>query len=229
MIEIHESERPELTLKTATPAGLHGFVAASVLQRYAHAGVRALDLGSGPGAIATRLQSMGCSVLAVDLSREGYEASAPLVSLDLNLEDFASSLGLGLFDLITAIEVIEHVESPIGFLRNIGKLIAPSGVAVITTPNVDSVLARFKFFATGRIRTMDEGSDPTHISPIYLNLLERQFLPRAGLRLREYLSFPPDGFQLSRWPVRTAMRAVAAFASGKAKLGDHHVLVLDKA
>jgi 2-polyprenyl-3-methyl-5-hydroxy-6-metoxy-1,4-benzoquinol methylase len=80
---------------------------------------------------------------------EGFEAALPHVELDFNRNDFASELGLASFDLVTAVEVVEHVESPIGFLRNISRLLTPRGVAVITTPNVDSLPARVKFLLTG--------------------------------------------------------------------------------
>ena len=111
---------------------------------------------------------------------EGFEANLPHVSLDFDHSNFAADLGPGLFHIVTAIEVIEHVESPIGFLRNVRMLLAPGGVGVVTTPNVDSLPARIKFFLVGKIRTMDERGEPTHISPVFFDLLCRQFLPRTG-------------------------------------------------
>jgi 2-polyprenyl-3-methyl-5-hydroxy-6-metoxy-1,4-benzoquinol methylase len=214
-------------IHTTTNKGLHEFVAERVLARYAHPGIRAADLGSGPGAMAARVASFGCDVLAVDRSAEGFEAGLPHFALDFDQNDFASQLGPASFDLITAIEVIEHVESPIGFLRNIRRLLSPGGVALITTPNVDSLPARAKFLLTGKIRTMDEFSEPTHISPIFWDLLNRQFLTRAGLRVREHFLFPPKGYQLSRKPIAWMFRIAAAAFSGDSILGDNHILVLE--
>jgi 2-polyprenyl-3-methyl-5-hydroxy-6-metoxy-1,4-benzoquinol methylase len=214
-------------MHTTTNSGLHDFVAERVLPRYVRPGIRAADLGSGPGAMASRLHGFGCNVLAVDRTAEDFEAELPHAELDFDHNDFASGLGPASFDLVTAIEVIEHVESPIGFLRNVGRLLAPGGVAVITTPNVDSLPARAKFMLTGKIRTMDEFSEPTHISPIFWDLLHRQFLSRAGVRLREHLLFPPNGYQLSRKPIAWTFRIIAAAFSGDSILGDNHVLVLE--
>jgi len=216
-------------MHTATNKGLHDFVAERVLARYAGPGIRAADLGSGPGAMAARLHTFGCDVLAVDRTAEGFEAGLPHAELDFDQNDFASGLGPASFDLVTAIEVIEHVESPIGFLRNVGRLLTPRGVAVITTPNVDSLPARAKFMLTGKIRTMDEFSEPTHISPIFWDLFHRQFLSRAAVRLREHFVFPPNGYQLSRKPIAWTFRIVAAAFSGESILGDNHVLVLETA
>jgi hypothetical protein len=41
-------------LHTTTNSGLHEFVGERVLARYARSGVRAVDLGAGPGAVVTR-------------------------------------------------------------------------------------------------------------------------------------------------------------------------------
>jgi 2-polyprenyl-3-methyl-5-hydroxy-6-metoxy-1,4-benzoquinol methylase len=216
-------------IHTTTNTGLHGFVQQHVLTKYAHEGVRAVDLGAGPGAMAARLSALGCNVLAVDRDASGFEAKLPHVAVDFDQPDFASRLGPNSFGLVTAIEVIEHVESPIGFLRNICRLLAPGGVAVLTTPNVDSLPARAKFLVMGKIRTMDEHSEPTHISPVFLDLLQRQFLPRAGLRVREHLLFPKGGFQLTRKPLAWLFRLAALPFSGHAILGDNHILVLEVA
>ena len=214
-------------IHTTTNRGLHDFVQERVLTRYARPMIRTVDLGTGPGGMAARLSAMGCDVLAVDRDAQGYEASVSHACVNFDQPDFASQLGEASFGIVTAIEVIEHVESPIGFLRNVRCLLAPGGVAVLTTPNVDSLPARSKFLLKGKIRTMDEQSEPTHISPIFFDLLIRQFLPRVGLRLREHLVFPPNGYQLTRKPIALGFRLVSLVFSGDALLGDNHVLVLD--
>ena len=216
-------------IHTTTNAGLHDFVGQRVLSRYVRPGMRAADLGAGPGAMAARLRSLGCEVLAVDRSAEGFQANTPHMSLDFDHPNFAAELGAGSFDVVTAIEVIEHVESPIGFLRNVGRLLAPNGLGVVTTPNVDSLPARIKFFIAGKIRTMDDQGEPTHISPVFFDLLCRQFLPRTGVKLREHLLFPPDGYQLTRKPLADFLRVAATFFSGAAILGDNHVFVIEAA
>ncbi len=218
-----------MSLHTTTNAGLHQFVMDRVLARYARPGIRAADLGTGPGAIAQKLKDSGCDTIAVDRTRNGFEPAVPHVELEFDQPDFAAKLGPESFGLVTAIEVIEHVESPIGFLRNIRRLLAPGGVGVITTPNVDCLPGRFKFLLTGTLRTMDEFSEPTHVSPIFWDLFRRQFLSRAGLQLREHLVFPPRGFQLSRKPVAWLFRIALAPFPGPVLSGDNHVFVLEAA
>ena len=176
--------------------------------------------------MAERLRLLGCDVIGADQSAEGFQAKVPHLILDLNLPDFASAPGQGSYDLVTSIEVIEHVENPIGFLRNVHNLLSAQGVAVISTPNVDSLPARIKHLMTGKIRMMDDFGDPTHITPIFIGLLKQRFLPAAGLRLTNHLFFPSGGFQQTRKVLSWPLRFAAAALPGASLLGDHHIFVL---
>ena len=213
---------------TATPSGLHDFVHAVVADSAPVRG-RALDLGAGPGAMGERLHALGFDVLSVDRDSAAYRGQQAFLTQDLNDPHFSDAIGPNSFDLIVAVEVIEHVESPINFLRNVAQLLAPAGCAVITTPNVDSLPARLRFLFGGKIRMMDEFSDPTHISPIFSDLLRRQFLPQAGLRLAEHKVFPPKGYQLTRKPFALPLAMLASAFPGDSVLGDNHIFVLEAA
>lgn len=213
-------------LGTATPPGLHEFVLQRVLPRYFRRGESAVDLGAGSGAMALQLQEAGWKALAADINGAGYRAGVPFVQIDLNERDFASELGPRSFSLVTAVEVVEHVENPIGFLRNIKRLLSPGGVAVLTTPNVDSTPARIKFLLRGTIRMMDLHSEKEHITPIFWDLFTRQYLPRAELRVVEHQVYPERGYQLTRPVLAGSMRLFSVFLRGECLYGDNHVIVL---
>jgi len=218
-----------MTLEERTIGGLHNFLMATVVLRHVARGGRAVDLGAGSGVFALRLRDeWGMNVLAADQCVPNGGPPVEFRTVDLNSAHFSETIGPGLFDLVTAIEVIEHIESPIGFLRGIGKLLKPSGLSIVTTPNVDNLPARLKFLLKGRLRMLDVLSDPTHITPIFLDLFQRQYLRAAGLQLVERRVFPPDGFKVTRQPMATVLRLTAKLLPGEGLLGDNHVFVMQR-
>jgi 2-polyprenyl-3-methyl-5-hydroxy-6-metoxy-1,4-benzoquinol methylase len=207
-------------------AGLHDFVVEHVLACFVNPGERAIDLGAGSGLLATRMRLLGWDVTGADRNAAEFKAEIPFQQVDLNNPEFSKQLGEGCFGMVTAVEVIEHVEAPINLLRNARRLLKPGGRVVITTPNVDCVPARVKFLLTEKIRMMDDVSEPTHISPIFWDLFQRQFLPAAGLQILEHHLYPSNGFIGTRRRYSWAMRGLATFLVGQCKFGDNHVIVL---
>ena len=215
-------------LPEKTVGGLHEFLIERVFPRYVTPGKRAVDLGAGSGALGMRLRALGLEVVCVNIDEQNFLAPLPFICLDLNDPYFADRIGVEQFDLVTAVEVIEHLENPIGFLRNIQALLKPMGVAIVTTPNVDNLPARVKFLLTGKVRMLDERGDPTHISPIFFELFVRQFLPRAGLRLKEHLHYPPDGYKVTRPKYAFWFVWIARLLGNPCLLGDSHIFILGK-
>ena len=97
---------------------------------------------------------------------------------------------------------------------------------MITTPNVENLPARVKFLLTARLRMMDGAGDPTHISPIFVDLLVRQYVPRAGLRLARHILYPVHGYKVTRARYAWLFRVASALLRGEAMEGDNHVFVL---
>ena len=213
-------------LREHTVRGLHDFLLAAVLTSGSPRGRRAVDLGAGSGALALRLRELSYEVLAVDMDRERFRPDIPFLTMSLEEPDLAARLGEGTFDLVTAIEVIEHLENPIGFLRSIRRLLRPDGVAVVTTPNMDNAPNRVKFLLTGRLHLADERV-PHHISPIFHDLFVRAYLPRAALVLRGYHPFPPGGYRHVRHA--RALSLLGRLLPGAAVCGDVHVFVVGPA
>ncbi|HVY70240.1 MAG TPA: class I SAM-dependent methyltransferase, partial [Verrucomicrobiae bacterium] len=140
----------------------------------------------GTGAWSDRLIRHGFrDVTGIDLNQGQFQGGARFVEGDLN-SDFSQLVGGAKFELITAIEVIEHLENSSHFLRECAALLAPGGALVITTPNVESMPARIKHFASGRIRHFDANGDKTHIAPID-SFLFRRLAARAGLTVCDHV------------------------------------------
>jgi len=159
-------------LRERAIAGVHNAVLETISTLNFPLSSRILDCGPGTGAWVARLHSLGYRDLtAMGIDGRDYQGPAPFVSGNLN-EPFASSLS-GRYDLITAMEVIEHLESPALFLRQCRELLNPGGRLVLSTPNIECAPGRLKFLRSGQFRWFDAHGDPTHITPMSRPILER--------------------------------------------------------
>jgi 2-polyprenyl-6-hydroxyphenyl methylase/3-demethylubiquinone-9 3-methyltransferase len=101
-------------------------------------GKSALDVGCGAGLLAEPLARLGARVTAVDAAPELIEAArahAAGQGLEIDYRAAAVEQIEGQFDLITAMEVIEHVADPASFLAAIAARLAPGGLLILSTPN----------------------------------------------------------------------------------------------
>jgi SAM-dependent methyltransferase len=76
----------------------------------------------------------------------------------------------GHFDVIVSTEVIEHVENPWHFMREVKRLMKDDGIALITTPNNESERARRAFTRHGEFpwfRYEHLYSPLRHITPVF--------------------------------------------------------------
>jgi 2-polyprenyl-6-hydroxyphenyl methylase/3-demethylubiquinone-9 3-methyltransferase len=101
-------------------------------------GKSALDVGCGAGLLAEPLARLGARVTAVDAA-PGLIAAAELHARGQGLEiDYRvapiEELG-GEFDLVTSMEVIEHVADHESFLAALAARVAPGGLLILSTPN----------------------------------------------------------------------------------------------
>jgi 2-polyprenyl-6-hydroxyphenyl methylase/3-demethylubiquinone-9 3-methyltransferase len=103
------------------------------------AGKGALDIGCGAGLVCEPLARLGAGVTGVDAAAENVAAaSAHAEAMGLDIRYMAgevAGLDIGTFDLVTCVEVIEHVADKPAFLRDVAARLSPDGLLVMSTPN----------------------------------------------------------------------------------------------
>lgn len=101
-------------------------------------GKTALDVGCGAGLLAEPLARLGAKVTAVDAAPELIEVAkghAEGQGLDIDYRAVGVEQVDARFDLVTAMEVIEHVADPETFVEDLAKRLAPDGLLILSTPN----------------------------------------------------------------------------------------------
>ncbi|MES2710852.1 MAG: bifunctional 2-polyprenyl-6-hydroxyphenol methylase/3-demethylubiquinol 3-O-methyltransferase UbiG [Pseudomonadota bacterium] len=104
------------------------------------AGKRVLDVGCGAGLASEAFARMGAEVVGMDAAPEALAAARPHaeaggLTIDYREggpEDLADG---DRFDVVVALEVIEHVEARAAFIAALARAVAPGGVLVMSTLN----------------------------------------------------------------------------------------------
>ncbi len=105
-------------------------------------GKRILDVGCGGGILCESLALEGAEVVGIDLAEAGLEvAKLHLLEsgLDVNYqkitaEEFAES-NAETFDIVTCMEMLEHVPEPSSIIKSCSKLVKPQGRVFFSTIN----------------------------------------------------------------------------------------------
>jgi 2-polyprenyl-6-hydroxyphenyl methylase/3-demethylubiquinone-9 3-methyltransferase len=101
-------------------------------------GKSALDVGCGAGLLAEPLARLGAQVTAVDAAPELIDVAkdhAAGQGLPIDYRAVGVESVEGKFDLVTAMEVIEHVAEPQEFIDDLAARLAPGGLMILSTPN----------------------------------------------------------------------------------------------
>ncbi|MCH7629654.1 bifunctional 2-polyprenyl-6-hydroxyphenol methylase/3-demethylubiquinol 3-O-methyltransferase UbiG [Novosphingobium percolationis] len=148
-------------------------------------GRRALDVGCGAGLLAEPLARMGAEVTAVDAAAENIAVARDHairggLSIDYRHGE-VGALGLAGYDLVTSMEVIEHVADKQAFLSALAGALAHEGLMVLSTPNRTTASRLLLVEGAERLGMVPRGTHhwEDFVTPIELHDL----LAAAGLRM----------------------------------------------
>lgn len=163
-----------------------------------------LILGAGGGAFDQRLIDNGYyNITATDINTQVYQSDGKIVEFDLN-KDFST---LGEYDIVIAMEIIEHVENAFEFLRRIRKILSKEGIFLLSTPNPKSVASRLNFLIKGEMLYFENRdiSGVGHINPIFDHIL-KYYLNCIDLHIDKKRSL--NEFSILRYKKRKILRTI---------------------
>jgi 2-polyprenyl-6-hydroxyphenyl methylase/3-demethylubiquinone-9 3-methyltransferase len=115
------------------------------------AGRRAADVGCGAGLLAEPLSRLGAEVVAVDAAPETIAAArlhAGQQGLAIDYRVGSVEALDGGFDLVTSLEVVEHVADVRAFIHGLAGALGDDGLLILSTPNRTS-LSRLALITIG--------------------------------------------------------------------------------
>ena len=144
-----------------------------------------LDVATGEGALAKQLLDIGFQVSCTSWN-EKSRIDVPTYGLNLDHSFSVHDVGGHLYSLVCCIEAIEHVENPSGLLRSLRSIMAPDGRILLSTPNIESAMARLQWLVHGcpSIFQTEEVCKNRHISMQWRQGLEF-LIQQSGLIILE--------------------------------------------
>jgi SAM-dependent methyltransferase len=101
---------------------------------------RALDVGCGVGQVVDRLTQAGCEAHGVDVSEPNIARARKFSKRCIFYDGKCLPYPDQNFASVGALNVLEHVEEPENFLRELVRVVEPGGKVVVSSPNFLRVL-----------------------------------------------------------------------------------------
>lgn len=171
-------------------------------------GRRVLDVGCGTGSMLIELARYG--------SAEGVDAAEEAVALcrQRGLDNVKRADGpplpfeSGSFDLVTALDVLEHVEDDAAMVRELQRLLKPGGTLLVSVPAYrflwgaqDEIAHHRRRYVEGELRALLDSAGLDVVRLSYFNTL--LFAPIAAIRISRHArrgSLEPNSdFRLTKW------------------------------
>ena len=164
------------------------------IDRYAQiAGKNVLDIGCGGGILAESMAARGACVTGIDLSEEALtvarlhllETGREVSYQQISAEEHAAAHPAG-YDVVTCMEMLEHVPDPASIVRSAATLVKPGGQVFFSTLNRNRKAWLFAIVGAERIlKLLPRG---THEYSRFLKPSDlARFCRDAGLQVEEII------------------------------------------
>ena len=184
---------PTPTTKTPRPwrhEKIFQYIAAHV-SRDAHI----VELGPGKGILLKKLRDAGFRHLAaadiIDYIKFP-EIRALGILKHTNLNNEKAPFPDMVYDLVIALQVMEHLENPTHFQRECRRLLKPGGLLIMSVPHGHNLPSKIRFFLAGNIMRFERANE--HITFLTKNIFKKIFL--QGFTLGNIDYSPPNLHQL---------------------------------
>lgn len=175
-------------------------------------GPSVLDVGCGSGMTASALAKEGASVVGVDLEIHGGDDAPTNVEL-IEGDYLTLSESLGAFDVVLALDSIEHFEKEAEVVASLVRNLSPGGYLIATVPayqalwsSHDETNMHYRRYTVNRLEAALSrgGLDVERIGYLFMMLTVPKWLLSVWERTRGKSA--PTGTDVSSWPNRIAAK-----------------------
>jgi 2-polyprenyl-3-methyl-5-hydroxy-6-metoxy-1,4-benzoquinol methylase len=156
---------------------IHALVASLLAAR--NAGGTLADVGCGTGDLWRATRDRFARGIGVDAVRYP-ELPQDIAFEQADLDRDRLPLGDAAADVTAAVEVIEHLENPRAFVRELARITKPGGWVVVTTPNQLSLLSLLTLATKGQFSAFQQSDYPAHRTAL-LEIDLRRIAEESGL------------------------------------------------
>jgi 2-polyprenyl-3-methyl-5-hydroxy-6-metoxy-1,4-benzoquinol methylase len=153
---------------------------------------RLLDVGCSIGQFVAHAQKSGFAASGLEMNQTSVEFARAHYGAEVTcgtIHDAPQSAGS--IDVLTMFDVIEHVADPLGDLRKAYELVAPGGLAVLSTPNIDGLFPRISMKFAKRLDYWPHPEPPYHLFQFSVQTLAAM-VRKAGFDIVETRHYAID-------------------------------------
>jgi 2-polyprenyl-3-methyl-5-hydroxy-6-metoxy-1,4-benzoquinol methylase len=211
----------------------------AVLTRHRAPGGRLLDIGCSSGLFLDLARKVGWQVRGLEYSPDSAQMARDQFKLDVVTGELRpDTFAPGSFDVVTLWDVIEHVPDPKSVLQRVKPLLAPGGLLVLKTPNVDGLYPQLSLRLAQGLGFWGHPEPPGHLFQFSVATLTQMvrgmdYTVKAVHQQRIPISYsfgsPRGWFRSAKWLGYCLTFAPLATVGPWIGRGDDFVLVCGKA